>query len=112
MCSLTDFIEMSLGRCGGLVSTATVTGPGASLVDTSVRGGDFSWPKSGTSRGHQRGHQLAKNGDFLMATDNVRLLGFGSWTRKCPPPGHPLPVGRGHQERRDKVSEAVCSTTR
>jgi len=41
------------------------------LVDASVRGGDFSWPKTGTSRGHQRGHQLAKNGDFLMATDNV-----------------------------------------
>jgi hypothetical protein len=69
MCSLTDFIEMSLGRCGGLVSTATVTAQGASLVDPSVRGGDFSWPKTGTSRGHQRGHQLAKNGDFLMATD-------------------------------------------
>ena len=69
MCSLTDFIEMSLGRCGGLVSTATVTGQGASLVDASVRGGDFSWPKAGTSRGHQRGPQLAKTGDFLMATD-------------------------------------------
>ena len=72
MCSLTDFIETSLGRCGGLVSTATVTGQGASLVDASVRGGDFSWPKTGTFGGHQRGHQLAKNGDFLMATDNGR----------------------------------------
>jgi hypothetical protein len=71
MCSLTDFIETSLGRCGGLVSTATVTGQGASLVDASVRGGDFWWPKTGTSGGHQRGHQLAKNGDFLMATDNL-----------------------------------------
>src|SRR5665213_3230316 len=71
MCSLTDFIELSLGRCGGLVSTATVTGQGASLVDASVRGGDFSWPKTGTSGGHQRGHQLAKNGDFFMATDTV-----------------------------------------
>jgi hypothetical protein len=69
MCSLTDFIELSLGRCGGLVSTATVTGQGASLVDASVRGGDFSWPKTGTFGGHQRGHQLAKTGDFLMATD-------------------------------------------
>jgi hypothetical protein len=69
MCSLTDFIEMSLGRCGGWVSTATVTGQGASLVDPSVRGGDFSWPKTGTSRGHQRGHQLAITGDFFMATD-------------------------------------------
>ena len=70
MCSLTDFIETSLGRCGGLVSTATVTGQGASLVDASVRGGDFSWPKTGTFGGHQRRHQLAKNGDFLMATDS------------------------------------------
>ena len=74
MCSLTDFIETSLGRCGGLVSTATVTGQGASLVDPSVRGGDFSWPKTGTSRGHQRGHQLAITGDFFMATDT-----------RCPP---------------------------
>jgi hypothetical protein len=39
------------------------------LVDTSMRGGDFSWPKTGTSGGHQRGHQLAITGDFLMATD-------------------------------------------
>ena len=42
-------------------------------MDTSVRGGDFSWPKTGTFRGHQRGHQLAKNGDFLMATDIGRV---------------------------------------
>ena len=55
MCSLTDFIETSLGRCGGWVSTATVTGQGASLVDASVRGGDFSWPPAGTSAGHNRG---------------------------------------------------------
>src|SRR5580693_7789621 len=69
MCSLTDFIETSLGRCGGSVSTATVTGQGASWVDPSVRGGDFSWPKVGTLRGHQRGLQLAITGDFFMATD-------------------------------------------
>ena len=73
MCSLTDFIETSLGRCGGLVSTATVTGQGASWVDPSVRGGDFSWPKAGTSRGHQRGPQLAITGDFFMATDMAWL---------------------------------------
>src|SRR5580698_10399276 len=70
MCSLTDFIETSLGRCGGSVSTATVTGQGASWVDPSARGGDFSWPKVGTLRGHQRGLQLAITGDFFMATDN------------------------------------------
>ena len=57
MCSLTDFIETSLGRCGGLVSTATVTGQGASLVDVSVRGGDFS-------RGQTRGLLVATSGDF------------------------------------------------
>src|SRR5271155_3820161 len=55
----------------GLVSTATVTGQGASSMDLSVRGGDFSWPKTGTFRGHQRGHQLAITGDFLMSTDNA-----------------------------------------
>ncbi|HVA09965.1 MAG TPA: hypothetical protein VNG12_24835, partial [Acidimicrobiales bacterium] len=54
---------------GPLVSTATVTGLGASLVDASVGGEDFSWPKTGTLGGHQRGHQLARTGDFLMATD-------------------------------------------
>jgi hypothetical protein len=48
MCSLTDFIEASLGPVRMLAATATVTGEGASQVDTSVRGGDFSWPKVGT----------------------------------------------------------------
>jgi hypothetical protein len=85
MCSLTDFIETSLGRCGGWVSTATVTGQGASLVDISVRGGDFSWPKAGTFRGHQRGLQLAITGDFFMATDSHHRYNFWgrisrSWT--------------------------------
>ena len=77
MCSLTDFIETSLGRCGGWVSTATVTGQGASWVDPSVRGGDFSWPKAGTFRGHQWGPQLAITGDFFMATDIDPDLGHG-----------------------------------
>jgi len=48
MCSLTDFIEVSLGPERMLASTATVTGQGAPQVDTSVRGEDFSWPKAGT----------------------------------------------------------------
>ena len=48
MCSLTDFIEESLGLVRMLVSTATVTGQGTPQVDTSVRGGDFSWPQVGT----------------------------------------------------------------
>jgi hypothetical protein len=48
MCSLTDFIETSLGPVRMLAATATVTGQGASQVDTSVRGEDFSWPKAGT----------------------------------------------------------------
>src|ERR1700722_10325033 len=56
MCSLTDFIEVSLGPERMLVRTATVTGQGASQVDTSVRGGDFSWPKAGTF--------VAKSGDL------------------------------------------------
>ena len=74
MCSLTDFIETSLGRCGGWVSTATVTGQGASCVDPSVRGGGLLVAKTGTFRGHQRGPQLAITGDFFMATD-TRCLG-------------------------------------
>src|SRR6185312_4344626 len=69
ICSLTDFIETSLGRCGGWVCTATVTGQGASWVDVSVRGEDFSWPKPRTSGGHQRVLQLAKTAYFFMATD-------------------------------------------
>jgi hypothetical protein len=48
MCSLTDFIEVSLGPERMLVCTATVTGQATSQVDTSVRDGDFSWPKAGT----------------------------------------------------------------
>jgi hypothetical protein len=56
MCSLTDFIEVSLGPERMLVRTATVTGQGAPQVDGSVRGGDFSWPQVGTF--------LATSGDF------------------------------------------------
>jgi len=48
MCSVTDFIETSLGPELMLASTATVTGQGAPQVDGSVRGGDFSWPQVGT----------------------------------------------------------------
>ena len=48
MCSLTDFMEESPWSVRMLVSTATVTGQGTSLADTSVRGGDFSWPQVGT----------------------------------------------------------------
>ena len=93
MCSLTDFIETSLGRCGGWVSTATVTGQGASLVDPSVRGGDFSWPKAGTSHGHQRGLQLAITGDFFMATDNRIPAGSSEQLQGMPElqPSAPLP---------------------
>lgn len=46
-------------------------------MDGSVRGGYFWWPKPGTSRGHQRGHQLAKTGYFLMATDRKREMASG-----------------------------------
>src|SRR5205823_4100159 len=72
--SLTDFIELSPGRCGGGLGTATVTGRGTLEVDASVRGGDFHWPTARTFRGHQRGPHLATSGDFFMATDN-RALG-------------------------------------
>ena len=52
--------------------TATVTGPGASSVDASVRGGDLSghqrgpiWPRVGT--------YLAITGDFFVATDTDHI---------------------------------------
>ncbi len=48
MCSLTDFIEVSPWSVRLLANTATVTGRGTPQVDTSVRGGDFSWPQVGT----------------------------------------------------------------
>src|SRR3954447_4738445 len=70
---LTVIIEQSLGRCSVLADTATVTGRGTLDVDASATNGDFRWPPAGTSRGHQRGPQLATSGDFLMATDNWRL---------------------------------------
>ena len=90
-----------------LASTATVTGQGASLVDPSVRGGDFSWPKAGTSHGHQRGHQLAITGDFFMATDTWHAeivheatakgeLGVGSGHQPAPAVGL---LGRAHRGR-------------
>src|SRR5271165_3777193 len=56
MCSLTDFIERSPWSVRRLASTATVTGQGVAQVDPAVRGGDFSWPKTGTS--------VATSGDF------------------------------------------------
>src|ERR1700686_1041418 len=71
MCSLTDFIEVSLGPERMLVRTATVTGQGASQVDTSVRGGDFSWPKAGTF--------VAKSGDLRWPKP-----GTFSWPRTRP----------------------------
>ena len=89
MCSLTDFIETSLGRCGGWVSTATVTGQGASLVDASVRGGDFSWPKAGTFRGHQRGHQLAHNRGLFHGHGHASALRQGAVVLQ-----HPIPAGQ------------------
>jgi hypothetical protein len=49
MRSLTDFIEASPRPVWRLASTATVTGRGTSQVDSSVRGGYFSWPPAGTS---------------------------------------------------------------
>src|SRR3954447_21680748 len=69
MRSLAVIIEQSLGRCSVLADTATVTGRGTLDVDASARNGDFRWPPAETSRGHQRGPQLATSGDFLMATD-------------------------------------------
>ncbi len=71
MCSLTDFIEVSLGPVRMLVSTATVTGQGAPQVDTFSEGWGLLVATSGDFRGHQRGPQMATSGDFLMATDTL-----------------------------------------
>ena len=68
--SLTDFMEVSLRSVRRLASTATVTGRGDPQVDASVRGADFSWPKTGTSGGHQCGLFMAISADFLVATDD------------------------------------------
>ena len=66
MCSLTDFIDSSLGPEQMLVSTATVTGQGTSQVDISEgRLKGLLVAKSGDLRGHQRGPQPATTGDFL-----------------------------------------------
>ena len=72
MCSLTDFIETSPWSVRRFGSHRHRHRPGDLLVDPSVRGGDFSWPKAGTFRGHQRGPQLAITGDFFVATDTSR----------------------------------------
>jgi hypothetical protein len=74
MCSLTDFVEVSPWSVRMSASTATVTGQGTSQVDTSVRGGDFSWPQAGTFHGHHRGPQMAISEDFFMATDSEIVL--------------------------------------
>src|SRR5271166_664385 len=66
MRSLADFMEASPRSVRRLACTATVTGRGDPHVDASARGADFSWPKTGTSRGHQCG--------LLMATDNLHGL--------------------------------------
>ena len=67
--SLADFMEVSPRSVRRLASTATVTGRGDPHVDASARGADFSWPKTGTSRGHQCGLFMAISADFLVATD-------------------------------------------
>src|SRR5271163_2173378 len=67
--SLADFMEVSPRSVRRLASTATVTGRGDPLVDASARGADFSWPKAGTSGGHQCGLFMAISADFLVATD-------------------------------------------
>ena len=69
--SLADFMEVSPRSVRRLASTATVTGRGDPHVDASARGADFSWPKTGTSRGHQCGLFMAISADFLVATDII-----------------------------------------
>src|SRR5271165_3014720 len=71
MRSLADFMEASPRSVRRLACTATVTGRGDPHVDASARGADFSWPKTGTSGGHQCGLLMAKSADFLVATDTL-----------------------------------------
>jgi hypothetical protein len=72
--SLADFMEVSPRSVRRLDSTATVTGRGDPHVDASARGADFSWPKTGTSGGHQCGLFMAISADFLVATDSTSCL--------------------------------------
>ena len=67
-------LRCPLGPGRMLVRTATVTGQGTSQVDTSVRGGDFSWPKAGTF--------VATSGDLRWPQP-----GTFSWPR-TPPTNH------------------------
>src|SRR5271167_4790447 len=83
--SLADFMEVSPRSVRRLDCTATVTGRGDPLVDASARGADFSWPKAGTSGGHQCGLFMAISADFLVATD----------TRQGGRAGQPRRGGRG-----------------
>ena len=62
-------MELSLRSERRLASTATVTGRRDPQVDASVRGADFSWPKTRTFGGHECGPLLAISADFLVATD-------------------------------------------
>ena len=62
MCSLTDFIEVSLGRCGGWLAPqpSPARGPLGGWFSEGwgllvAKSGDFSWPPAGTSDGHNRG---------------------------------------------------------
>lgn len=51
------------------------------MVDPSVRGGDFWWPNTGTSGGHQLGRQPAITGDSFMP----RTMRHGGSPPSCSP---------------------------
>ena len=60
---------------------ASLVGENTRLVSVaSFESPVLAWPKPGTFGGHQRGHQLAKNGDFLVATDTSLITARVTWS--------------------------------
>src|SRR5665213_3546257 len=91
MCSVTDFIETSLGPERMLASTATVTGQGAPQVDGSVRGGDFSWPQVGTFVATSGDLRWPPAGTFSWPRTTGQLDADLNWPR-CRHQSDPVPA--------------------
>ena len=74
MCSLTDFIEVSLGPERMLASNRNRHRPGGTSGGWFSEGWGLLVAKGGDFRGHQRGPQMAISGDFLVATDTKKRI--------------------------------------
>lgn len=80
MCSLADFMEESPWSASGVGSHHNRLGPAGLFGGYLSEGWGLLVATDGDFSGHQRGHQLAVTGDFLMAKDmrtEVVVLGGG-----------------------------------